>query len=141
MDEYIPEEEAVSRHVSTLTGVLRNDIYYIAPLAYHGYKNGEYVYNDGQPFVFTEKFAVSFENSQLAQKLFPYAGQVIYQHLNYREKIKQDVAEGKYTLITNIDGMDQVFTRQELEKRYELLETLPLRCGNWTWDVEFWVKK
>ena len=117
------------------------EIYYCPPLNYHAYSNGIRVYNDGQPFVFTRKFYDSFSDSPMAQKLFPYGGAVIAQHLMYREKLRQKVVDGDYVLVTRIDGMDEVFTTEELEKHYDHIKTELLRCGSWAWEVELWGKR
>lgn len=117
------------------------EIYYCPPLNYHAYSNGIRVYNDGQPFVFTEKFFKAFNESSAAQKMFPYAGAVIAQHLMYRDVLRQKVIEGDYVLVTRIDGMDEVFTTEELELNYDHIKTELLRCGSWAWEVELWGKR
>ncbi len=119
----------------------KGDIYYCPLLNYYGYEKGDYIYNDGQPFVFTEKFLNSFRESSTAQKLFPKAGGIIKLHLDFRESMRQRVINGEYALVTRLDGMDPVFTTEELEISYKKLKTLELRAGSWAWDVELWVPK
>lgn len=120
----------------------KNDaVYYTPPMNYKGYEMNQLIYNDGQPFVFTEKFMKAYKESSIAQKLYPYAGSIISQHLRYREGMRQRVLDGEYELVMYIDGQDPVFTREELEINYAFMEMIPLRTGNWAWDVEFWIKK
>ena len=73
--------------------------------------------------------------------MFPYAGAVIAQHLMYRDVLRQKVIEGDYVLVTRIDGMDEVFTTEELELNYDHIKTELLRCGSWAWEVELWGKR
>lgn len=132
--EYSEEIVDINGHL------LRTDIYYVPPLNYHGYENDQYVYNDGQPFVLSKRFSEYYAKSALGQKFFPYAGQLIKQHLDYKEHIRQKVIAGEYELVTNIADMDTVFTEEELSIHYVKTETLMLRTGNWAWEVDFWVK-
>lgn len=123
------------------TCVANGDIYYVPPLAYHGYENGQYIYNEGQPFVFSQKFLEYHEKAGLEKKLFPDAYDIIKQHLEFREKLRQRVLDGEYALVTTLDDMDVVFSEEDLSKHYIKKETIPLRTGNWAWDVQFWVKR
>lgn len=119
----------------------RDSIYYVPPMNYHGYANNQYIYNDGQPFVFTQKFLKAYNDSEIAQQLYPYGGVIIKQHLDFREAMRQRVLEGDYELVMFIEDQDPVFTLEELEKEYKCIETISLRTGNWSWPVQFWVKK
>ena len=115
---------------------------YLYPIfAYFGLKERAYIYNTGQPFVVSEKFYRRYKKSFLDQKLFPYADKIFSSHLSYREKMRQFMLDGEYSLITRIDGKDQVFEREDLQKRYRMIRALDLRTGRQVWRVEFWIRK
>lgn len=124
-----------------VTGENGESIYYVPPMNYHGYENNQLIYNDGQPFVFTEKFLKAYEDSEIAQSLYPQGGKIIKQHLDYREGMRQKILKGEYKLVMFIEDQDPVFTLEELGEKYEHLETISLRTGNWSWPVQFWVRK
>jgi len=140
-DKYVGTADETHFTEDVSAAGLREDIYYFPPLNYHGYSNGEYVYNDGQPFVFSEKFAKRHAESPLMQKLFPHAGEVIAQHLEFREQLRQKVLRGDYELVMNLPETDVVFTDEDLSVNYKKEGTYSLRTGNWAWDIDFWVKK
>ncbi len=117
------------------------DMYLYPPLAYYGLERGIYVYNSGQPFVITDKFYKRHLKSEKNQQLYPYAGEIFRKHLSYRNTVRSRVRHGDYSVVTFIEDTDEVFTRKDLRAYYRLAATLPLRCGRWSWDVEFWLKK
>jgi hypothetical protein len=120
----------------------RGEIYYGCPLLnYYGYEKGDYIYNDGQPFVFTEKFLKSFNESEAAKKLFPDAGEIIAKHIDFRDGLRQKVLDGDYSLVAYLPDVDVVFSEDDLKQNYSYLDTLSLRAGSWTWDVQLWEKK
>ncbi len=117
---------------------------YLYPLlAYYGLENNEYIYNSGQPFVVSEKFYNKYLESGSAQRVFPYAGDIFRQHLDYRKEIVRKVREGEYSLVTFIPDYeaDIVFTEEDLKENYCLADTLTLRTGRQLWDVQFWTLK
>lgn len=140
-DRYVGAGDETSFDEALTGSGLREDIYYFPPLNYHGYTSGEYVYNDGQPFVFSEKFARVHSESPLMQKLFPHAGEVINQHLKFREQLRSKVLNGDYELVMNLPETDVVFTEEDLSVHYKKEAVYSLRTGNWAWDIDFWVKK
>ena len=117
------------------------DMYLYPLLAYYGLKHNIYVYNTGQPFVVTQKFYDRYLKSESAQKNFPYADAVFSTHLEYREKIKEKVRNGEYSLVSYIKDYDEVFDEDDLSLKYKKVDSLTLRAGRWTWDVDFYILK
>lgn len=117
------------------------NIYYVPPLAYHGYENEKEVYNDGQPFVITQKYLDRYSKNEFFKNLFPMAGDIMRIHLEKREVMKKMVKKGEYSLVTTVSGQDALFSEEELLVKYNRIKTLPLRTGSWSWDVEFWELK
>lgn len=117
------------------------DIYYMPVLAYQGFDHGQYVYNSGQPFVITQKYLDKYNKSESAQKFYPYAGEIMEQHLNYRNIVLEKVRNGEYSVVVNKNDMDVVFTEEDLSIRYKKAATIPLRTGSWSWNIDFWVLK
>ena len=139
-----PDAKEISeweRAYRVLDGYIGEDIYYSTLLAFHGYENDQYVYDDGQQFVFTRKFRDSYEGSKLARQLFPYAGLVMDSHLLYREEMKDKLREGAYSLVMRLKDKDEIFDEEELKENYTLLDTYSLRAGSWSWDMEYWIRK
>ena len=126
---------------SILDEHLGGEIYYMPLLAFHGLTNGQYMYNTGQPFVITEKFYGQYLKSETARMLFPYASELFVQHLSFRDEILQKVKKGEYSLITNINEADVIFTKEDLAIHYKESKEIELRTGNQVWQVEFWTLK
>lgn len=138
------DEEATRHWVEAydmLDDHLDGEIYYMPLLAFHGLTNGQYMYNTGQPFVITEKFYKQYLDSEAARTMFPYAGELFMQHLNFRDKILQKVRSGEYSLVTNISEADVIFTKEDLLLHYKEEKVIELRTGNQVWQVEFWTLK
>ncbi len=125
----------------TLLDANKGDMYLYPPLAYYGIRNGIYIYNTGQPFVITEKFYNRYLESEEDKKSYPYAGEIFSSHLEYREKVKEKVRNGEYSVVTYITDYDQVFDENDLKEKYKPEKTLTLKTGRWSWDVQFWVLK
>lgn len=117
------------------------EVYEIPAVAYKGFEQNKYVYNNGQPFVITDSYLEQYEKNELAQKLFPYAGQIMEQHLNYRQEVLRKVRNGEYALITDLKDADVIFTEEDLQCYYKKSDTRSLKTGNWSWDIDFWVRK
>ena len=116
----------------------QGDMYLYPLLAFYGMKHDNYIYNTGQPFVVTQKFYDRYLKSDSAKDKFPYAGDVFSSHLEYREKIKEKVRNGEYSLVSYIKDYDTVFDEDDLSLKYEKAKSLTLRAGRWTWDVKFY---
>lgn len=101
--------------------------------------SASYKYNSGMPFVVSERFLEKYNKSEFSKKYFPHAGEIMKQHLDYRNEVIDKVKNGEYSLIMYMEDMDAVFTKEDLEIHYKLLTTLPLKAGSWTWDLELYV--
>lgn len=112
--------------------------FYIPVLAYDGFANGQYMYNTGQPFVITDNYLKEYEKDELMQKLFPHAGEIMKQHLDYRAEICRKVRAGEYGVITDLPDSDVIFTKEDLSLHYKKAATIPLKTGNWTYEIDFW---
>lgn len=117
------------------------DMYLYPLLAYYGINNNIYIYNTGQPFVVSEKFYRSYHNHPDKMKRYPYAEDVFKKHLDYREKIRDRVRKGEYSVVSYIEETDEVFTREDLSEFYYPVRTCALRTGRQVWDTELWVRK
>ncbi len=122
----------------------KGEVYYVPPLGFQTFSNGQYLYNNGHNMVVTgwfrgEYFAVPWE-----QALFPYAGEVMKAHYNYQEHIKEKVKNGEYELVTIIPGMDTDFGRlniSDLENAgYRKKDEILLDSGRMSYEVQFWTR-
>ena len=138
-DEERTHWEQAYRMLETACG--KGDTYYVPILCFFALENEQYAYNTGQPFVVSERFYDEWKGSETYQKLFPYAGEIFAQNLEFRETIADKVRNGGYALVTDIRDTDIVFTQEDLRMKYRKEITLPLRTGKQTWEVDFWVLK
>ncbi len=114
------------------------EIFYVPVLAYQSLDKGQFIYNTGQPFVITEHYLKEYNGDVPMQKLFPHAGKIMEQHLKCREEIRQKVRNGSYGVVTNLPDNDVIFTEEDLSLHYKKKTTIPLKTGNWTYEIDFW---
>ena len=68
-------------------------------------------------------------------------------NLEYQDEIKDKIKKGEYSLVTYIEGADmspggERFNTGDLaEGRYEKIDTITLKAGRMSYDVQFWAKK
>ncbi|MCR4589330.1 MAG: hypothetical protein K5668_00730 [Lachnospiraceae bacterium] len=117
------------------------DMYLYPLLGYYGIHHDIYVYNYGQPFVVSEKFYNSYNKHPDMQARYPYAGEIFTSHLDFRKKLKERVRNGEYSMVSYIEGTDEVFDRDDLKLKYEKCGTYALRTGRQVWDTEIWKLK
>ncbi len=117
------------------------DMYLYPLLAYYGIRNDIYVYNSGQPFVVSERFYKSYHEHPDKQAKYPYAETVFSKHFEYREKIRDRVRNGEYSVVSYIEGTDEVFDRDDLRSKYEKCGSYALRTGRQVWKTELWKLK
>lgn len=117
------------------------DMYLYPLLAYYGIHHDIYIYNTGQPFVVSEKFYKSYHKHPEKMVRYPYAEDIFTSHFAYREKIRDRVRKGEYSVVSYIEETDEVFTREDLSEFYYPVRTCALRTGRQVWDTEIWVRK
>ena len=117
------------------------DVYYIPLGEYPVSFTDKYIYNTGMPFVISEKYLDKYNEDDLAQKLFPHAGELMQQHLDYRKKVRKKVLDGEYDLIMFTPNMDKIFSEDDMAGRYQNLVILPLKAGSWSWEIELYTLK
>lgn len=117
------------------------EIYFVPSTAYYALEHGQYVYDLGHVGITTQKDYDRWTDSQFSQVLFPYAGEIIQQHMNWRTQMNAMMMNQEYSLITRVDGNDLTFTEETLTEHYKKICTLPLRLGNIVYDTEFWIPK
>lgn len=117
------------------------EIWYYPLGEYPNINTGTYMYNSGMPFVVSQRFLDKYNNSEFGKKYFPYAGRIMQQHLDYRQKVISKVKNGEYSLIMYMEDMDPVFTKEDLNHKYRHLITIPLKAGSWIWDLDLYVLK
>lgn len=115
------------------------DMYLYPLLSYYGIHNDIYIYNSGQPFVVSERFYKSYHKHPDKMEKYPYAEDIFTSHFDYREEIKDRVRKGDYSLVSYIEGTDEVFDREDLSLKYRKCGKYALRTGRQIWDVELWV--
>ncbi len=117
------------------------DMYLYPLLGYYGIHHDIYVYNSGQPFVVSEKFLNSYNKHPDMQEKYPYAGEIFNSHLEFRKQLREKVLKGDYSVVSYIEGTDEIFDRNDLKNNYEKCGTYALRTGRQVWNTELWKKK
>ena len=116
------------------------DMYLYPHLSYYGIENDIYVYNTGQPFVVSDRFYKSYHKHTEMMERYPYAEEIFTEHFAFRDKIRQRVLNGEYSVVSYIEDMDTVFDRDDLQSSYRKAGTFALRTGRQVWDTELWVR-
>ncbi|MBQ9550168.1 MAG: hypothetical protein IJU87_05075 [Lachnospiraceae bacterium] len=117
------------------------DMYLYPLLGYYGIAKGIYIYNTGQPFVVSERFYKSYHRHPDKMEKYPYAENIFTSHFAFREKILDKVRKGEYSLVSYIEGTDEVFDRSDLSLKYEKAGEYKLRTGRQVWNTELWTLK
>ena len=117
------------------------DMYLYPLLSYYGIRHDIYVYNTGQPFVVSEKFYKSYHKHPDKMERYPYAENIFQSHFDFREKILEKVRSGDYSVVSYIEGTDEIFDREDLQIKYEKQGTYELRTGRQVWSTELWIRK
>ncbi|MBR5377327.1 MAG: hypothetical protein IK139_08605 [Lachnospiraceae bacterium] len=122
----------------------KGEVYFIPPLGYCAFRNGQYLYNNGHNMVVNIQFLMEYNTTPWEQKLFPYAGKVINAHYDEQMKIKEKALNREYELVTLIDGMDTDYDRLDkadlIKAGYSKEEELFLYNGRLSYNVQFWTR-
>ena len=116
------------------------DILYRAPLGINALANGRYLYDNGHEMAIHQEFLDEYNATAFYQKLFPFGGRLMQQHIDYREEMRRKVLRKEYSLVltTATDG-DLVSIEDLKAGGYVKLDTLTLDMGWATYDVDFWI--
>ena len=124
----------------------KGEVYYYPLLEFNALKNDQYFYNNGHATVVTTWFRGEWIAVKWEPVLFPYAYRVMVKNLEYQDEIKDKIKKGEYSLVTYIEGADmspggERFNTGDLaEGRYEKIDTITLKAGRMSYDVQFWAK-
>lgn len=116
-------------------------VYYVPELAYFGLDLDKNVYDNGHTAVASEKGLKKWQADPLAQKMFPYAGEIAELHLAYQQELIRQVEDHKLKLVTTDDTAFLMNEELLTANGYHKLDTLPLSVGNVTYDVTFWTTR
>ena len=117
------------------------DVWYSPLGEYPVATTDKYIYNTGMPFVISQKYLDRYNKSEFSQKLFPHAGEIMKQHLDYRENVRNKVLNGEFDLIMYSENMDVVFSEDDMSTHYKKLAGIPLKAGSWSWNVDLYILK
>lgn len=122
----------------------KGEVYYVPPLGYCAFHDGQYLYNNGHNMVVNIQFLMEYNTTAWEQKLFPHAGMVINRHYEEQMKIKEKALNREYELVTLIDGMDTDYDRLDMadliKAGYKKSEDVFLYNGRLSYNVQFWSK-
>lgn len=142
--DIIPIDEEIKGNWQKAYGLIEEydgDIVYSPLMAYIGFEKDAFVYDTGHVAVTRPARRELYEQDEKARKQYPIMEDIFKVHAELHQEMQNKAVAGEYTLITRVSGMDYVFSRELLEKKYQLLETIPLASGNHIWPTEFWVLK
>ena len=116
------------------------EILYRAPLGINALAGDRYLYDNGHEMAIHKEFLDEYNGSLFYQKLFPYGGRLMEQHIRYRDKMKEKVLDKGYSLVMTTDTDGELIDPAELEEGgYVKLDTLTLDTGWAAYDVDFWI--
>lgn len=81
----------------------------------------------------------TWKQSGLSQMLFPYVEEIITQHMTYRDQLLDDIGQGNYDVVVETQYL--YFTREDLEEKYDLLNTYELKSGTVTYWMDVWRRR
>lgn len=117
------------------------EILYRAPLGINALSRDRYLYDNGHEMAIHQRFLDEYNATAFYQRLFPYGGELMEQHLRYRDMMKNKVLDGGYSLVMTTATDGELITGKDLEDGgYVRLDTLNLDMGWATYDVEFWIR-
>ncbi|MCR5775741.1 MAG: glycosyltransferase family 39 protein [Lachnospiraceae bacterium] len=121
----------------------RGDVLYRAPLGVNALASGRYLYDSGHEMAIHQRFLNEYNETALYRTLFPYAGRVMQQHIDYRKEMKRKVEDHEYSLvmITAPDSdLEELVDVSDVEAAgYTRLDTITLDMGWASCDVDLWV--
>lgn len=118
----------------------RGEVLYRAPLGMNALASGRYLYDNGHEMAIHQAFLDEYEATRFYQKLFPYAGRLMRQHLSYRREMRRKVFAGDYSLVMTTDTDGELVKISDLEAAgYNKLDTLSLDMGWGVYDVTLWI--
>ncbi len=116
------------------------EILYRAPLGINALANNRYLYDNGHEMAIHQRFLDEYEQSKFYQKLFPYGGKLMEQHIRYRNLMKEKVMSQEYSLVLTTATDGDIVSAEDLKScGYVVLDTIPLDMGWAVYDVDFWV--
>lgn len=117
------------------------EILYRAPLGINALSGGRYLYDNGHEMAIHQRFLDEYNATAFYQRLFPYGGRLMEQHLKYRDMMKNKVLDGGYSLVMTTTTDGELVSVKDLEDGgYVKLDTLTLDMGWAAYDVEFWIR-
>ncbi len=128
----------------TETAAEKGEVYYVPPLGFQTFYNGQYLYNNGHNMAANGLFLNEYNTYDWERRLFPHAGVVLKEHYDYQMKIKEKVKNKEYEMVTIIPGMDTDFERldsTDLENAgYQLSDKILLDTGRLSYEAQFWTR-
>ena len=118
----------------------RGEVLYRAPLGMNALSSGRYLYDNGHEMAIHQAFLDEYEATRFYQRLFPYAGRLMRQHLSYRREMRRKVFAGDYSLVMTTETDGELVKISDLEAAgYIKTDTVSLDMGWGVYDVDFWV--
>ena len=119
-------------------------IYYSPNLAFYAMEHNQYIYDLGQnEFVNYESEGITtlgaWKQSKISSTLFPYVDDIIENHMDYREKLLDDIHKGVYDVVVETQYL--YFDRDDLDENYKLQATYELKSGTVVYWTDVWVRQ
>ncbi len=116
------------------------EILYRAPLGINALAEGRYLYDNGHEMAIHQRFLDEYNGSAFYRMLFPYGGQLMEQHLRYREIMRKKILNKEYSLVFDTDVDGELVSTGDLEAGgYVKLDTLSLDMGWASYDIDLWI--
>ena len=121
------------------------EIYYSPILAFDAVRNDRYYYNNGYVGAASRALYSEYLDTAWQQKLFPYAGEVMKKHFEYRESLEDKIRNGGFSLIAvneGTDGTDRAIRISSItDGPYVLLKELDMPVSRVNFPVKLYVLK
>lgn len=121
------------------------EIYYSPILAFDAVRNGRYYYNNGYVGAASRTLYSEYNETVWERKMFPYAGEVMKKHFEYRDALEDKIKNGGFSLIAvneGTDGTDRAIRISSItDGPYVLLKELDMPVSRVNFPVKLYVLK
>lgn len=118
----------------------KGDICHSQISAYNAIEHGDSVFGTGHDGDIIDSTYNEWKANQLQQILFPYAGKVFEENLEYRKYLYSQIEDHRVSLVVIWNCFNLLASEEQMKDAgYYVKESFPLQLGNMEYEANFWV--
>lgn len=119
---------------------IKGDVYHYQATAYNAIEHGDSLMSTGHDGDINQANYDEWRSSDVQQVIFPDAGNVYKENLDYRDVIAKQIRNRDIAMVVTEQYGNIYITADELRSAgYTIKRMIPLQFGNMEYDVYFWV--